>query len=368
MIPNTIKVKTKNKNIRKLDRNVVYTKNMKDKLLKGNRISYKTENEQEENEVNYATDKVMYTTKRVGINTAYGIKDTTKIDYQKIENHVENNRKQKDEIRNKKRNAQTLPESNTKNNDIKFQEKMKGYTVNKTKTNKLKNKKDYINSTKNIGKKSIKTIQNIVKKVINVIKGSFILISSGGFALIIIIIAVIIAGKFGSAFGLLFSNETPETEENMSVNSAVNFLDEEVDSAINSIKNRIDYDTIRIENRSIVWREVLSVYAVITTNRENRFNIMNMNDHNYKKLEEIFWKVVDLDYYTERYTVRVVSTDSDGNRVTKTKRKTRLIINVESLSIEEMMDLYKMNKSERKQVEEMMNNQFNEMWNGILNN
>lgn len=190
--------------------------------------------------------------------------------------------------------------------------------------------------------------------------------SGGGFVVIIITIVLIIAGMFGSAFGFLFSDETPKTEENISVNSAVNFLDEEINDAISDIKANVDYDSIRIENRSIVWREVLSIYAVITTNREIKFNIMEMDNHNYDKLSEIFWEVVEVDYHTEKYKVSYVTTDSEGNKVTKTKTKTRLIINVESLSLEEMMEHYNMNESEKKQVEEMMKGQFDEMWNEIL--
>ena len=171
---------------------------------------------------------------------------------------------------------------------------------------------------------------------------------------------------FGSAFGFLFSNETPKTEESMSVNSAVNFLDNEIDEEIARIKSSTDYDTVRIDNRNVVWREVLSVYTVVTTNRENKFNIMEMNNHNYEKLSEIFWEVVDVEHYTEKYKVRYTTTDENGNKVTKTKTKTRLIINVQAMSLEEMMEHFNMNKSEKKQVEEMMDGQFNEMWNAIL--
>ena len=171
---------------------------------------------------------------------------------------------------------------------------------------------------------------------------------------------------FGSAFGFLFSNETPKTEESMSVNSAVNFLDNEIDEEIVRIKSSTDYDTVRIDNRSVVWREVLSVYTVVTTNRENKFNIMEMNNQNYEKLSEIFWEVVEVEHYTENYKVRYTTTDENGNKVTKTKTKTRLIINVQAMSIEEMMEHYNMSKSEKKQVEQMMDGQFDEMWNAIL--
>ena len=193
-----------------------------------------------------------------------------------------------------------------------------------------------------------------------------IIASGGGFVLIILVIILLIAGMFGSAFGFLFSNETPKTEESMSVNSAVNFLDNEIDEEIVRIKSSTDYDTVRIDNRSVVWREVLSVYTVVTTNRENKFNIMEMNNQNYEKLSEIFWEVVEVEHYTENYKVRYTTTDENGNKVTKTKTKTRLIINVQAMSIEEMMEHYNMSKSEKKQVEQMMDGQFDEMWNGIL--
>lgn len=193
-----------------------------------------------------------------------------------------------------------------------------------------------------------------------------IIASGGGLVLIILVIILLIAGMFGSAFGFLFSNETPKTEESMSVNSAVNFLDNEIDEEIARIKSSTDYDTVRIDNRNVVWREVLSVYTVVTTNRENKFNIMEMNNQNYDKLSEIFWEVVEIENYTENYKVRYTTTDENGNKVTKTKTKTRLIINVKAMSIEEMMEHYNMSKSEKKQVEQMMDRQFDDMWNAIL--
>ena len=69
-----IKTKPKNNSIRKLDRRVAYTKYMKEKLLKRNRISQEIDNEEEENEINYATNRVTYGSERIGINTAYGVK------------------------------------------------------------------------------------------------------------------------------------------------------------------------------------------------------------------------------------------------------------------------------------------------------
>lgn len=400
-----IRTKPKNNNIRKLDRKNVYTKNMKEKLLKRNKISYRKQTEIEENEINYATNTTMYTSENIGVNTAYGVKDTAEYGYEKVKKYIKDKKNQKeDDISNslnqnnstisqkeksiekinknkllneksKEKNVFDTKELNIDSNlksqmlnkkvsNVNFQESMKKYSINKIRTNTLKNKKNNIIKTKNVVNRVAK---KLVERVVSIVKNIFFITASGsGITITIVIIAVLITGMFGSAFGFLFSNETSKTEQNMSVNSAVKFLDNEIDERISHIKATTDYDSIRIENRSVVWRDVLSIYAVITTNRETKFDIMKIDDYNYDKLREIFWEVVEVNHYTETYKVRVVTTDADGNKVVKTKTKTRLIINVQAMSLEKMMEHFNMNKFEKKQVEEMMDGQFDEMWDAIL--
>ena len=175
-----------------------------------------------------------------------------------------------------------------------------------------------------------------------------------------------VGGMFGSAFGFLFSNETHKTEENMSVKAAIKLLEDEIENKIEKLKEKTDYDSIRIENKKVAWKEILSIYAVVTTNRENKIDITNMNQENYEKLEKIFWKVVEIEHNKEKYKVTVTTTDKDGNTEYKTKTKTRLILNVKCMTLEEMMDCYKMDRSEREQVKEMMSEELEEMWEGVM--
>ena len=91
-----------------------------------------------------------------------------------------------------------------------------------------------------------------------------------------------------------------------------------------------------------------------------------MNQENYEKLEKIFWKVVEIEHNKEKYKVTVTTTDKDGNTEYKTKTKTRLILNVKCMTLEEMMDCYKMDRSEREQVKEMMSEELEEMWEGVM--
>lgn len=152
----------------------------------------------------------------------------------------------------------------------------------------------------------------------------------------------------------------------MPISSAIDYLEKELEEKIATVKQNTDYDTLEVKNKDVAWKEVLTIYAVITTNRETTFNIMKMDEQNYQKLSEIFWNVVEVEHYTETYKVKVVTTNADGNKVVKTKTKTRLVIDVQVMSLEEMMEYYNMSKSERKQIEEMTSSQFDEMWEKVM--
>ena len=69
-----IRIKSTNRNIRKLDKNHIYTQNVKEKLLKQKRINKDAE-ENENQEINYATDKVFDVGEKVWYGANYTVKD-----------------------------------------------------------------------------------------------------------------------------------------------------------------------------------------------------------------------------------------------------------------------------------------------------
>ena len=207
----------------------------------------------------------------------------------------------------------------------------------------------------------MKAVQALVKALSSLIS---CIAAGGSMAVIIIVILAIIAGVFCSAFGMSFTNE--ENEDSISIITAMERLENEIDEEVEEIKDNVSYNSFRMEDSEINWKDILTVYSVYTTNREEFHDITVMNLENYEKLREIFWKVVDVDYTTEKYTVTVTSTDSEGNTVKKKKRRTRLIVTVECMELSEMIKVFRLNDEEKRQIVEIQRNEYDEMWDMIL--
>ena len=326
------RIKTKesnNQKIKCIDKSKIYTARVKDRILDNGRrvVNSESENENDTNQVNYAEDKVMDKLKgtaRYGTNTA--LKGTKKV--------IKNVKKSK-----LKRAQQAKKQAKRINVAIK--------------------------SAKNVIKKvaitTVKAVQALVKALSSLIS---CIAAGGSMAVIIIVILAIIAGVFCSAFGMFFTDE--ENEDNISIITAMERLENEIDEEVEEIKDSVSYNSFRMEDSEINWKDILTVYSVYTTNREEFHDITVMNLENYEKLREIFWKVVDVDYRTEKYTVTVTSTDSEGNKVKKKKRRTRLIVTVECMELSEMIKVFRLNDEEKRQIEEIQRNEYDEMWDVIL--
>ena len=83
-MPKDIKTRDRNKGIKSLNRNVIYTKNMRDRLLKQRKISKNTEENGNSNAVNYAIDEMYYAGRDLTVNTVYSAKENTRAIYKKI--------------------------------------------------------------------------------------------------------------------------------------------------------------------------------------------------------------------------------------------------------------------------------------------
>ena len=248
-----IRIKATNRNIRKLDKNHIYTQNIKEKLLKQKRINKNAE-EHENQEINYATDKVFDAGEKVWHGATYTVKEKTKELIEKAENKVKSKENSANSRELKSKNPRLEKSSNNKRINH-AQQSSKNYTINKIQ-NAESNRKHV-----NRAKKTVTAVKEISKKLITVVSSMItILVSGGSLVISIVIIVVMVGGMFGSAFGFLFSNETHKTEENMSVKAAIKLLEDEIENKIEKLKEKTDYDSIRIENKKVAWKEILSIY------------------------------------------------------------------------------------------------------------
>lgn len=128
----------------------------------------------------------------------------------------------------------------------------------------------------------------------------------------------------------------------------------------------MDHDSFSIETNEIAWKEILTYYAVVSSNREVTSSVMSMNSEEYDRLKEVFLNAVNIDYDTEKYTKTVSSTDKDGNVTTKKVSRTRLIVYVTTKSADEMKEEYNFSDSELKQINEMLSDDYDDIWGVII--
>lgn len=295
------KIKQKDNNshkIKTLEKTAIYTERIKNRV--------KTQEQKETNEVQYANDT---------------IKES--VDF--------TTRKMTDEMKKQ------------------FKKK---YEKNKIKLEKTKEHKAKIKKAVETGKKVVSSLKSLQPFIF----------SGAGLVVIILIIIIMIAGLFGSCMGMFFSNEVEKAENEMTINQAMQSLENEVDEKISEIKEDVRHNTSRIVTRNINWKDILTIYSVVSTNREKDLNIMTIGEKEYKQLNKVFFNVVEIDYEVEKYRVTVYH--SDGTKSTKTKR--RLLIYVDAMSLEEMIKEYNLKNKEKVQVYEMQKEDYNEMWEVIL--
>ena len=397
-MPKDIKTKANvEKKIKSFDRTKIYIAKTKDRLLEAKMLSKKASNsldELEENEqgVIFAEDKVIGTTKNIATLVTYEtINDTKAMTKSYIKNRKNaKNLYAKEKMKKKIQNEKISKEN--KESNIKEDTSIQGRIKTKENYNKLKNNESVTNTSSKTNYKTIqekgklkvksekvktnikekvekaeKAIKETAKKVYQGIKGMIaFLVAGGGFALFLVIIVLLIAGFLGSAIGMFFTNETNTSETSISINSAITNLNDGLNQEIKEIKDNTNYDSVRTEKDEIDYKKIMALYSVVMTNRENNFNITEMNEENYERLQEIYDSVVDIDYHTEKYTVKVTKTDEDGNKTTHTESRTRLIINVDCLDIDEMIEKFDMNSKEEIQFREMIDEKYDEMWEKII--
>lgn len=364
----------KERRIKQLDKPVIYSQRMKDKLI-NNRDKQVQDDKMEENEIQYATNRVSYSASNAIVGGANEIKKDVRIVHNKIRKI-----RYKDNL--VKKNNFTKRKQRAISNNVK---KIKTNPVQSKSLKTIENSKKTVKATAETAKKTVHIAKNVIvkakvviekavqiaislgKKAILLLKSLGALIAAGGTVSVVIIVLICLIGfLLASPFGIFFADETPVTNETSTLESAKTSLTTEVDEKINQIKDEVDHDSFSMETNEIAWKEILTYYAVVSSNREVTSSVMSMNSEEYDRLKEVFWNAVNVDYDTEKYTKTVSSTDKDGNVTTKKVSRTRLKVYVTTKSADEMKEEYNFSDSELKQINEMLSENYNDMWEVVL--
>lgn len=366
-----IKIKqTKEKTIKTLDKSVIYSQRIKDKMID----TKDKEKDTEENQVQYATDSVTYSAGNLTKKGTETVEQESLLIYQKFKNRKikeknitsEQQKKIKKKVDNAINVGKGIKKKDIKAKDLNLEPNNIKDAHTTAKETLLKLKMAVAKIGQVIKGTAIVTIIT-VKNLILLLKGLISLIVAGGIIAVVVILLICLIGLFLiSPFGLFFSNESQVTEESITLSYAMEKLNDEVEEEIEEIKEKVSHNSYRLDTFDINWKEILTYYAVTSSNREVTSSLINMNEKEYKRLEKVFWNVVDIDYRTEKYTKTVTKTDKDGNVTKKKVSRKRLIVEVTTKTKAEVNDEYDFTESELKQIEELLSEEYDELWDNLI--
>lgn len=215
-----------------------------------------------------------------------------------------------------------------------------------------------------------KAIAAAVKAIIAAVEKLIAAIAAGGWvAVVVVVVICLVALIVGSCFGIFFSSED-KNDGSQTMREVVVEINQDYQNQLDTIKANNPYDDLEMSGSRAVWPEVLSVYAVKTTNDpDNPQEVASVTEEKKQLLTDIFWEMNDISYRTETDTETEIIESDDGNgnileepvEVTKTT----LYITVSHKTADEMSDQYRFNDDQDSQLEELLNVD-NSMWLAVL--
>lgn len=210
-----------------------------------------------------------------------------------------------------------------------------------------------------------KAVVAAVKAIIAAIKALIAAIAAGGWvAVLIIVIVAAVAAILCSAFGLFYSNETADSAP---MTEIISSIDTEYRSGIDAKISELstgEYDEIKVVYRGDGdgdsaavnnWNDVLSVYAVLTTTKEDApTDVVVVSKANEQVLREVFSAMNTVSFKTEVQTEEKEFTNESGETETQATTTLYIYIDQTAMSYTEGAVHYSFTDYQMEILEEMM--------------
>ncbi|WP_303914366.1 M23 family metallopeptidase [Subdoligranulum variabile] len=195
-----------------------------------------------------------------------------------------------------------------------------------------------------IARKATTVLRSAIRHLLAALQSlAAVLIAGGWVAAFIVLLICLIALVAGSAYGIFFAAETPD-ENAISVQEAVELLNEEYRDQLEEIEDSTEYDRQEIESDdgsyAIAWQDVLAVFASQTAGDANGAAVAYLDEDNVDRLRTVLWDMNELDWRTETQTREMEQTNEEGEQETVTITETVLIIELTHHTPEEMRETY----------------------------
>lgn len=356
----SIKVKTVTKGtIKTLDKGKIGAEKTKDNIVNIKEKSENAYNNNEDNANAYAVNRLSSFSKSVPPN----VKAVSRIGNKSIKDSKNNLIKTKNKVKNIKSKLAEKKKIKRASKNIKV-------VYSKIKKDK-KVAKETVKTTKNarkLAKEATKrTYQSIkaavklsVKAVKAIIAGTKMLISAicaiGWVGILVIVIICLVGALCSSIYGIFFSNE--DTGNSVRMSDVVREINFDMSNRIKDIQNSNTYDDYRIISDRAKWKDVLVIYVAKVSNGTMENEVLTIDDNKKETLKNVFW---DMNTLTSEVKDEMVEETLENNE-TRIVQKKILYITISNKTIDEIMNLYNFNAEQRKQVEELMSEELDNLW------
>ena len=374
-----IKTKNINKTIKTIDRAAIATNKLKNNLVDvKDKVSMNSNSNDEYN------SNVIIGTSLIAANKS--IKEADKIGNKAFNNEKVKIKKyidKKKKINKVKQIKSTNQKIKTTHNATKNSKKVAQESV-KASERMISNAKKAMQVTakgiKTTIKATIAAIKALVKAASELIE---FLIAGGWIAVVVIVIICLVGLILSSTFGIFFSNEAGSR----TMTSVISEINQEVYNTAEHQRFFYDVDDVEINISSNNWKEVIAVYSVKYSNNDNKELVMYLNGSNISKLKSIYYDFntikKEVKYIKEdgrqvqNQTTTYIPTGNNNFEINKPvtpprvenngeKLKAILYVTIESKNMDEMLNKYKFNEEQRKQVNDLLNSKYDDLWMHLL--
>jgi len=209
----------------------------------------------------------------------------------------------------------------------------------------------------------------LVKAAIAAIKWLVSAIAAGGWAAVLAILVICMAGLLiGSVYGIFFSGG-PGPGAGLTVNSVIAEIDLEYTGRIDAIISSNPHDQLDMSGARAAWKQVLAVYAVLTvSDPDSPMEVATMTDGKAAALRAVFWDMDSISYKLETFDVDEDVLDDDGLPTGETTTATYSVLRVavSHKAPEEMAVLYGFGGEQKAWLEGLLEPEYNDLWGALL--
>jgi len=188
-------------------------------------------------------------------------------------------------------------------------------------------------------------------------------------ALSIIIVISLVAFVSGSAYGIFFAANAPNTDT-ITVQQAVETLTAEYRDRLEEISDTVQHDrqdiTANDDVYYIRWQDVLAVFSSYVAGSEQGAPVAALTEEQVDKLREIMWAMNAVDYSTRAETAVIETTDKNGKSTTTEITETVLVIELTHKTPDEMAADYHFTTRQNTYLQLLQDPRYEELWAELL--